>query len=283
MLRWYRSLASLVFAFSLLGALPPLAARAEGCGFVLGFATLHASIPAIAGDCIDNESHRMDGNGIQNTINGYFFWRKADNHTAFTNGRQTWINGPAGLQSRPANERFTWEVNQAKVASTRVISFVPPESAKVRAVGECTAMSIAATRPDAFHCTTSDQQESFATCFAMPASPSAVMCVADPTDPASFIQLDLTQPLPLPPATPAPAQPWFLQLADGSTCSFFINAHNDSSGNVGSQLINYHCSSGWDLLDLPQRGPIWTIPAVLRAADYTVRESATAQIAIAWE
>src|SRR5947209_3438496 len=36
-------------------------------------------------------------------------WRKADNWTAFTNGYETWINGPAGLARRLNTERFTWE------------------------------------------------------------------------------------------------------------------------------------------------------------------------------
>jgi|GEM_PF-2831985 len=278
------ALAGLVMAFGVLIAIPP-PAHAQNCTFVLGFATLHNMIPTITGNCVNNESHAANGDGLQNTVNGLMVWRKADNFTAFTNGSHTWINGPFGLQTRLNNERFAWEVNQAKVTSTEVITFVPPKAASKQASGKCTAMSIAATRPDAFHCTTSNNMESFETCFTIPGNSSAVMCVPDPTDPSSFVQLNLTEPLPTPPTTSTPAQPqpWFLKLADNSTCSYFINAHNDITGLVNGHPINYHCSSGWDLLDLPQRGTVWTIAAVLRAPDFTVLHSASAEIAIAWE
>lgn len=278
----YRVLALLALTFSLLGAMPRVA-QAESCTFILGFATLHAMIPDVTGACINNEGHRANGDGSQNTANGLLFWRKADNFTAFSDGSQTWINGLHGLQVRPGNERFAWEVSQAKVASTQAITFVPPKTASRLVAGQCPAWSIAATRPDALHCTTDSDAESFETCFLSEGNSAAVICVPDPTDPMSFVQLNLTQPLPPSRATPDQAQPWFLKLADGSTCAYFINAHNDVTGNVDGRLINYHCSSGWDLLDEPQRGTTWTILAILRAPDFTVRQSATAEIAVAWE
>ena len=276
------TIAGLVMAFSVLIAVPP-SAFAHNCTFVLGFATLHTMIPTITGNCVNNEAHAANGDGLQSTVNGLMVWRKADNFTAFTNGSQTWINGPFGLQTRPNNQRFAWEVNQAKVARTEVITFVPPTTASKQASGTCTAASIAATRPDAFHCTTSSNTETFETCFTIPGNTSAVMCVPDPTDPTSFVQLNLTEPLPPHQASPAQPQAWFLKLADNATCPFFINAHNDITGLVDGRPINYHCSSGWDLLEMPQRGTVWTIQAVLRAPNFTVQQKATAQIAIAWE
>ncbi len=168
-------------AFGVLVATPP-PAHAQSCTFVLGFATLHSMIPTITGNCVNNESHTANSDGLQNTVNGLMVWRKADNFTAFTNGSQTWINGPFGLQTRPNNDRFAWEVNQAKGAGTKVITFVPPTTAAKQASGMCTAASIAATRPDAFHCTTSNNTESFEACFTIPGKPSAVMCVPDPTE-----------------------------------------------------------------------------------------------------
>jgi len=112
-------------AFGVLVATPP-PAHAQSCTFVLGFATLHSMIPTITGNCVNNESHTANSDGLQNTVNGLMVWRKADNFTAFTNGSQTWINGPFGIQTRPNNDRFAWEVNQAKVAGTKVITFVSP-------------------------------------------------------------------------------------------------------------------------------------------------------------
>jgi hypothetical protein len=84
------------------------------CAFVAGFKTLHDLIPNIVGDCTENEGHNPDnGDGLQKTVGGLLVWRKADNWTAFTNGAQTWINGPQGLQSRSNNDRFTWEGGSA--------------------------------------------------------------------------------------------------------------------------------------------------------------------------
>ena len=88
------------------------------CEFTLGFATLRGLIVAQSGDivgqCLENEWHNaFNGDGLQRTTGGLMAWRKADNWTAFTNGAQTWLNGPCGLQSRPNPEIggyvFAWE------------------------------------------------------------------------------------------------------------------------------------------------------------------------------
>jgi hypothetical protein len=88
------------------------AARAQSCQFVLGFATLDGLIPQIVGQCLENEhANPSNGDSLQTTSNGLMVWRKADNFTAFTNGFQTWINGPLGLQERLNSQRFSWEQN----------------------------------------------------------------------------------------------------------------------------------------------------------------------------
>jgi len=88
---------------------PPPEAFSGPCFFVLGFAELHDLIPDIVGDCLDNEYHGANGDGLQDTTDGLLAWRKADNWTAFTDGANTWINGPFGLETRPNTVRFTWE------------------------------------------------------------------------------------------------------------------------------------------------------------------------------
>ena len=78
--------------------------------FKLGFKALAEQIPTIVGEPLENEHHNTEnGDGLQRTTTGLMVWRKADNWTAFTNGSQTWINGPFGLQSRPNDQRFDWE------------------------------------------------------------------------------------------------------------------------------------------------------------------------------
>ena len=51
------------------------------------------------------------GDALQQTTNGLLVWRKSDNWTAFTDGSQSWVNGPLGLQQRQNDQRFWWEAN----------------------------------------------------------------------------------------------------------------------------------------------------------------------------
>ena len=107
-------LVAAVAAVLVLGLLLPPArtARAAACQYVLGFASLHAQLPGIVGPCADNEHfNAANGDTLQDTANGLLVWRKADNHTAFTNGSETWVNGPYGVETRSNGERFPWEPN----------------------------------------------------------------------------------------------------------------------------------------------------------------------------
>ena len=105
-------LAPLVLSLgTLAGSFAPVASAAD-CQFVLGFATLHSLVPNIVGQCLDDEQHSpASGDALQGTTGGLLVWRKADNLTAFTNGYQTWINGPNGLEPRLNSQRFSWEPN----------------------------------------------------------------------------------------------------------------------------------------------------------------------------
>src|SRR5689334_8061312 len=103
----------------LAGAALPATAAAQsapgGCQFVLGFQSLQALDPSDVGSCLDNQAFAANGDAIQHTTTGLMAWRKADNWTAFTNGYQTWINGPNGLQARLNTQRFSWEANPDKL------------------------------------------------------------------------------------------------------------------------------------------------------------------------
>src|SRR5579875_165388 len=92
-------------------ASPAFAQPFSGCQFVLGFATLHALDPTAIGNCTDNQAYAANGDAQQTTTNGLLVWRKADNWTAFTDGYETWINGPNGLEKRLNTQRFSWEAN----------------------------------------------------------------------------------------------------------------------------------------------------------------------------
>ena len=103
---------ALVAAIVALSAISVAAAQTEP-EFKLGFKQLADMIPDIVGQPLENEHYAANGDSLQMTTRGLMVWRKADNWTAFTDGATTWINGPNGLQSRPNEMRFSWELQPA--------------------------------------------------------------------------------------------------------------------------------------------------------------------------
>jgi plastocyanin len=100
--------AGLVFAG--VSSAVPVQAQTAGCQFVLGFATMRSLIGAqTVGQCLEDQRFAPNGDAQQQTSGGLLVWRKVDNWTAFTDGAQTWLNGPQGLQRRPNETRFVWE------------------------------------------------------------------------------------------------------------------------------------------------------------------------------
>jgi hypothetical protein len=122
-----RVLPLLAVVAALLGSAGDLAAQqAPGCQFILGFKTLHDLTPGDVGDCLENQGFVGNGDAQQHTTKGLLAWRKADNWTAFTNGYETWINGPAGLARRLNIDRFPWEAPAPPAAPTPTPGPPPP-------------------------------------------------------------------------------------------------------------------------------------------------------------
>jgi len=129
-MRWNSShLAAFGAAATLLitGALPQAAAAQTPppCTFKLGFASLAESMGDAVGSCLENEYFNpLNGNAEQHTTAGLLYWRKLDGTTAFTDGYETWLNGPYGLQVRLNTERYDWEpINPPALSAPRP---VPP-------------------------------------------------------------------------------------------------------------------------------------------------------------
>ncbi len=107
-------LAALIVA-GVLSLLTAPAAGAAQCDFVLGFADIKTLISLSeggdrVGSCLENERFNpATGEATQRTAEGLLTWRKADNWTAFSDGQRTWVNGPYGLQARPAADLLAWE------------------------------------------------------------------------------------------------------------------------------------------------------------------------------
>ncbi|HEY3115957.1 MAG TPA: Hint domain-containing protein, partial [Chloroflexota bacterium] len=105
-------LAGLLAILTLAAAPAPGTVNEALCQFQLGFAAIHDQLPSIVGDCIDNEANAANGDSLQHTTAGLLAWRKADNLAAFTDGTNTWVNGPDGIQERPNADRFPFEHDQ---------------------------------------------------------------------------------------------------------------------------------------------------------------------------
>jgi hypothetical protein len=105
------------------GAVPPVLAAAappspeaeaepepEGCRFGPRFADLRDRLGADrVGDCLAAQRPAENGDLVQATSGGLLIERKADSSVAFSDGSQTWVDGPRGLLQRPNNQRFAWE------------------------------------------------------------------------------------------------------------------------------------------------------------------------------
>jgi hypothetical protein len=116
-----RGVVTMVAVVALVSSLSSSASLAqEPCRFVLGFAALRDLIGVQkVGQCLEDEHFNLEnGNAEQRTSGGLLVWRKIDNFTAFTDGGTTWVNGPAGLQSRPNGERFSWEKDPIQAAAS---------------------------------------------------------------------------------------------------------------------------------------------------------------------
>lgn len=101
-------------AYALVVSLP--AGAEPDCEFVLGFSELRDVLGTeIVGDCVGNQQLLTNGDASQRTTNRVLIWRRADNATLFTDGAATWIVGPFGLQMRPSDQRFDWEMSAVEI------------------------------------------------------------------------------------------------------------------------------------------------------------------------
>ncbi|HUY18647.1 MAG TPA: hypothetical protein VMV15_05425 [Candidatus Binataceae bacterium] len=120
---------------------------------------------------------------------------------------------------------------------TQVIVFKPAVPADVEEGGRCWTDSIAVSRPGAWRC----MRENFIydPCFEVSGQPRQVVCGADPAKGDHGFLLKLTEPLPAPaPSSDKSAQPWLIELADGSICQ----AATGTMAAIEGESVRYPCS-----------------------------------------
>lgn len=122
-----RYFVAILVAFTLVVSITTITSAQSAPTFQLGFKVLADQIPDIVGTPLENEHFNLsNGNSEQHTTKGLMVWRKDDNWTAYTNGYMTWINGPAGVQSRLNSQRFDWEKDEAVPTPTQAPLQLPP-------------------------------------------------------------------------------------------------------------------------------------------------------------
>jgi hypothetical protein len=101
-------------------SIPPAAAQeaqSAPCGFSDGFKALRDQLgPQTVGACLEAPRAVEGGDVHQRTERGLLVWRAATNHVAFTDGAQTWVSGPHGIQRRPNDQLFEWEEEALRAA-----------------------------------------------------------------------------------------------------------------------------------------------------------------------
>jgi hypothetical protein len=131
-----------------------------------------------------------------------------------------------------------------------VILFQPPVPPVVEEGGQCWTDSIAVNRPGAWRC----MRENFIydPCFAVAGQPRQVVCGADPAKGERGFLLKLTEPLPTPaPAAERAAEPWLIELADGTICE----AATGTMAAIEGESVRYPCS---DPKPMEGKEPIYT-------------------------
>ena len=89
-------------------------ARADDCTIAPKFAVIVDALPDEVGQCITNERISPASLDIEQvTTGGLLVQRSLDGSVAFTNGVQTWVAGPSGVEARGPEERFDWETGAA--------------------------------------------------------------------------------------------------------------------------------------------------------------------------
>lgn len=124
------------------------------------------------------------------------------------------------------------------IQATKVISsqYQLPANAQT-IIGNCWTNSIASNQPNAFRCMVDNTI--YDPCFTTEVKDKLV-CNVDPNDARTAVILQLNKPLPPPVVTKTKkAQPWLIQLADGTLC----RPYTGTTPFTGKFAIPYYCDN----------------------------------------
>ena len=157
---------------------------------------------------------------------------------------------PLLTQVAAQGETDTGGGTDARLLATEVDVFEPSGEPSQVVEGSCWTGSVAVPRTDAWRCMVDNAI--LDPCFGSQDA-TAVICVRSPLDASDSVQINLTEPLPQA-QEPVEARPWFLELADGTTCAPLTG----TLPPVPGERVIYGCSDGSYIQGLPHVDLVWT-------------------------
>ena len=106
---------ALVAVLAVSGSIPTgLAAQ---CEIRPRFRVLAEALPELIGNCVASEALNGETGDIEQPVDGgVLVLRSADSTPVFTDGWQSWVAGPNGIETRLNSERLAWEPGEASLA-----------------------------------------------------------------------------------------------------------------------------------------------------------------------
>jgi len=117
---------ALVAVLAVSGSIPTgLAAQ---CEIRPRFRVLAEALPELIGNCVASEALNGETGDIEQPVDGgVLVLRSADNTPTFTDGWQTWVAGPNGIETRLNSERLAWELGEASLVAVVDEAAVVPD------------------------------------------------------------------------------------------------------------------------------------------------------------
>ncbi len=171
----------------------------------------------------------------------------------------------------------------AGVTETEVITFLPEEIPTDSQAGSCFTSALGLGREDAYRCMV--ENNIYDPCFVVDDDDNEeppVVCGADPTTGETGFVLELTEPLPEPDlGTSGVAQPWLIELADGTVCGLLQGTRPGNEEIIGA----YGCTDQTYLGEDLQEGDVWQAEQVvfdLGDDGFVVTDSETVAVRRVW-
>ncbi len=124
---------ALIAVVAVSGSIP--SGLAAQCEIRPRFRVLAVALPELIGNCVASEALNGETGDIEQPVDGgVLVLRSADNTPVFTDGWESWVAGPNGIEKRLNSERLAWEPGEATVAAVADEAGVLPDSSTLLSI-----------------------------------------------------------------------------------------------------------------------------------------------------